>query len=51
MAHSERLAHLVKTSPAMAWLVGVGAMALKEEMAYAIDKWLHIISYLKQLYH
>ena len=28
MAHSERLAQLVKTNPAIAWLVGVGATAL-----------------------
>ena len=28
MAHSERLTQLVKTSLAMAWLVGVGATAL-----------------------
>ena len=28
MAYSERLAKLVKTSPAIAWLVEVGAMAL-----------------------
>ena len=30
MAHSERSEKLMKTSPAIAWLVGVGVMALHE---------------------